>query len=106
MIGARILLESLKRQGVEVIFGYPGGQVLPIFDQLYDFDVKFILTRHEQGAAHAADGYARATGKVGVCLATSGPGATNLVTGIATAYMDSIPMVAITGQVGTHLIGN
>ena len=106
MIGARILLESLKKQGVEVIFGYPGGQVLPIFDQLYDFDVKFILTRHEQGAAHAADGYARATGKVGVCLATSGPGATNLVTGIATAYMDSIPMIAITGQVGTHLIGN
>lgn len=106
MVGARILLESLKKAGVEVIFGYPGGQVLPIFDQLYDFDVKFILTRHEQGAAHAADGYARATGKVGVCLATSGPGATNLVTGIATAYMDSIPMVAITGQVGTHLIGN
>lgn len=106
MVGARILLESLKKAGVEVIFGYPGGQVLPIFDQLYDFDVKFILTRHEQGAAHAADGYARATGRVGVCLATSGPGATNLVTGIATAYMDSIPMVAITGQVGTHLIGN
>jgi acetolactate synthase-1/2/3 large subunit len=106
MTGARILLESLKREGVEVIFGYPGGQVLPIFDQLYDFGLKFILTRHEQGAAHAADGYSRATGKVGVCLATSGPGATNLVTGIATAYMDSIPMVAITGQVGTHLIGN
>ncbi len=99
-------MESLKREGVEVIFGYPGGQVLPIFDQLYDFGLKFILTRHEQGAAHAADGYSRATGKVGVCLATSGPGATNLVTGIATAYMDSIPMVAITGQVGTHLIGN
>jgi len=106
MIGASILLESLKRVGVDVIFGYPGGQVLPIFDQLYDSDIKFILTRHEQGAAHAADGYARATGKVGVCLSTSGPGATNLVTGIATAYMDSIPMVAITGQVGTHLIGN
>lgn len=106
MNGARILLESLKRAGAEVIFGYPGGQVLPIFDQLYDFDIKFILTRHEQGAAHAADGYSRATGKVGVCLATSGPGATNLVTGIANAYMDSIPMVAITGQVGTHLIGN
>jgi len=99
-------LESLKRAGAEVIFGYPGGQVLPIFDQLYDFDIKFILTRHEQGAAHAADGYARVTGRVGVCLATSGPGATNLVTGIANAYMDSIPMVAITGQVGTHLIGN
>ncbi len=106
MNGARILLESLKRAGAEVIFGYPGGQVLPIFDQLYDFDIKFILTRHEQGAAHAADGFSRATGKVGVCLATSGPGATNLVTGIANAYMDSIPMVAITGQVGTHLIGN
>ena len=106
MNGARILLESLKREGTEVIFGYPGGQVLPIFDALYDFDVKFILTRHEQGAAHAADGFSRATGKVGVCLATSGPGATNLVTGIANAYMDSIPMVAITGQVGTHLIGN
>ena len=99
-------MESLKRAGAEVIFGYPGGQVLPIFDQLYDFDIKFILTRHEQGAAHAADGFSRATGKVGVCLATSGPGATNLVTGIANAYMDSIPMVAITGQVGTHLIGN
>lgn len=106
MKGAKILLESLKKAGVEVIFGYPGGQVLPIFDALYDFDMKFILTRHEQGAAHAADGYARATGKTGVCLATSGPGATNLVTGIANAYMDSIPMVAITGQVGTHLIGN
>jgi len=106
MKGSQILLESLKREGVEVIFGYPGGQVLPIFDSLYDFDIKFILTRHEQGAAHAADGYARATGRVGVCLATSGPGATNLVTGIANAYMDSIPMVAITGQVGTHLIGN
>ncbi len=106
MVGARILLESLKKEGIEVIFGYPGGQVLPIFDALYDFDLKLILTRHEQGAAHAADGFSRATGKVGVCLATSGPGATNLVTGIATAYMDSIPMVAITGQVGTHLIGN
>ncbi len=106
MKGAQILLEALKKAGVEVIFGYPGGQVLPIFDALYDFDVRFILTRHEQGAAHAADGYARATGKTGVCLTTSGPGATNLVTGIANAYMDSIPMVAITGQVGTHLIGN
>ena len=106
MKGSEILLESLKREGVEVMFGYPGGQVLPIFDSLYDSDIKFILTRHEQGAAHAADGYARATGKVGVCLATSGPGATNLVTGIANAYMDSIPMVAITGQVKTFLIGN
>lgn len=106
MIGAEILLECLKREGVEVIFGYPGGQVLPIFDKLYDSDIRFILVRHEQGAAHAADGYARATGKVGVCLATSGPGATNLTTGIANAYMDSIPIIAITGQVKTHLIGN
>jgi len=106
MTGAQILIECLKNEGVEVIFGYPGGQVLPIFDELYDAPIKFILTRHEQGAAHAADGYARATGKVGVCLATSGPGATNLVTGIATAYMDSIPMVAITGQVKSFLIGN
>jgi len=107
MTGSEILLECLKREGVEVVFGYPGGQILPTFDKLYDFTgFKFILTRHEQGAAHAADGYARATGKVGVCLATSGPGATNLVTGIANAYMDSIPMVAITGQVGTTLIGN
>ena len=106
MNGAQILLECLKREGVEVMFGYPGGQVLPIFDKLYDSDLKFILVRHEQGAAHAADGYARATGKVGVCLATSGPGATNLTTGIANAYMDSIPIVAITGQVKTFLIGN
>jgi acetolactate synthase-1/2/3 large subunit len=106
MTGAQILLECLKREGVEVIFGYPGGQVLPIFDKLYDSDLKFILTRHEQGAAHAADGFARATGKVGVCIATSGPGATNLTTGIANAYMDSIPMIAITGQVKTFLIGN
>jgi len=106
MTGAQILIESLKREGVEVIFGYPGGQVLPIFDKIYDMDMRFILTRHEQGAAHAADGYARATGKVGVCLATSGPGATNLTTGIANAYMDSIPMVAITGQVKSFLIGN
>ena len=106
MTGAQILIECLKREGVEVIFGYPGGVVLPIFDRLYDADVKFILTRHEQAAAHAADGYARATGKTGVCLATSGPGATNLVTGIATAYMDSIPIVAFTGQVKTTLIGN
>ncbi len=106
MPGAKILLESLRKEGVEVIFGYPGGQVLPIFDQLYDSPIKFILTRHEQAAAHSADGYARATGKVGVCLATSGPGATNLVTGIATAYMDSVPMVAITGQVKSFLIGN
>ncbi|MFA4991083.1 MAG: biosynthetic-type acetolactate synthase large subunit [Candidatus Omnitrophota bacterium] len=107
MTGAKILIEALRREGVEAMFGYPGGQVLPIFDALYDVkDIRFILTRHEQGAAHAADGYARATGKPGVCLATSGPGATNLVTGIANAYMDSIPMIAITGQVKSFLIGN
>ncbi len=107
MTGSQILLECLRLEGVEVVFGYPGGQILPTFDALYNFDgFKFILTRHEQGAAHAADGYARVTGKVGVCLATSGPGATNLVTGIANAFMDSIPMVAITGQVPTPLIGN
>ena len=96
MSGAQILVQCLKDQGVDTIFGYPGGQVIPIYDALYDSDINHILTRHEQGAAHAADGYARASGKVGVCLATSGPGATNLVTGIANAYMDSVPMVAIT----------
>jgi len=106
MTGAKILIESLIREGVEVIFGYPGGTVIPIFDCLYDAPIKFILTRHEQAAAHAADGYARSTGKVGVCLSTSGPGATNLVTGIATAHMDSVPLIAITGQVKTSLIGN
>ncbi|MCX7704935.1 MAG: biosynthetic-type acetolactate synthase large subunit [bacterium] len=106
MTGAKVIVECLKKERVEVIFGYPGGVVLPLCDALYDSGIRFILTRHEQGAAHAADGYARASGKVGVCLATSGPGATNLVTGIATAYMDSIPMVAITGQVATQLIGN
>ena len=92
--------------GVKTIFGYPGGQTIPFYDMLYDSDLDHILVRHEQCAAHAADGYARASGKVGVCLATSGPGATNLVTGIATAYMDSSPIIAITGQVPTHLIGN
>ncbi len=106
MKGADILIECLKRENTEVIFGYPGGSVLPIFDSLYDAGFNFVLTRHEQAAAHAADGYARATGRPGVCLATSGPGATNLTTGLATAYMDSIPMVAITGQVKTSLIGN
>ncbi|MFH1856336.1 MAG: biosynthetic-type acetolactate synthase large subunit [Candidatus Omnitrophota bacterium] len=106
MTGAQILVESLIKEKVEYIFGYPGGSLLPIMDKLYDYKIKFILTGHEQGAAHAADGYARATGKVGVCMATSGPGATNLVTGIATANMDSVPMVAITGQVKTSLIGN
>ncbi|MDD5069856.1 MAG: biosynthetic-type acetolactate synthase large subunit, partial [Candidatus Omnitrophica bacterium] len=106
MKGAQILVESLIKEGVDILFGYPGGSVIPIFDCLYDAPIKFIVTRHEQAAAHAADGYARSTGKVGVCLATSGPGATNLTTGIATAYMDSVPMVAITGQVKTSLIGN
>ena len=104
--GAQIFIESLLKENVEVMFGYPGGSVLPVFDKIYDAAIKFILTRHEQAAAHAADGYARATGKVGVCIATSGPGATNLTTGIATAYMDSVPIVAFTGQVKTHLIGN
>ncbi|MDH7481548.1 MAG: biosynthetic-type acetolactate synthase large subunit [Armatimonadota bacterium] len=104
--GAQALVESLRREGVEVIFGFPGGVMLPIYDCLYDCkDIRHILVRHEQGAAHAADGYARATGRVGVCFATSGPGATNLVTGIATAYMDSIPIVAITGQVRTTALG-
>ncbi|MFQ6043852.1 MAG: biosynthetic-type acetolactate synthase large subunit [Candidatus Poribacteria bacterium] len=107
MRGAKILVESLKRAGVEVIFGISGGAVMHITDDLYDEQgIRFINTRHEQGAAHAADGYARSTGKVGVAMATSGPGATNLTTGIATAYMDSIPIVTITGQVMTHLIGN
>jgi len=105
--GAEILMECLLEQDVDIIFGYPGGAVLNIYDALYQYSDKLnhILTAHEQGAAHAADGYARATGKVGVCLATSGPGATNLVTGIATAYMDSIPMVAITGNVPLELLG-
>jgi acetolactate synthase-1/2/3 large subunit len=104
--GAKILIESLQREGVETIFGYPGGSVLPIYDELYDSPLRHILVRHEQAAAHAADGYARASGRVGVCLATSGPGACNLVTGIATAYMDSVPIVAITGQVPTTMLGN
>lgn len=107
MNGSQILIQSLLDQGVDTIFGYPGGSVLNIYDALYERadEIRHILTSHEQGAAHAADGYARATGKTGVCLATSGPGATNLVTGIATAYMDSIPMVAITGNVVSDLIG-
>ena len=106
MRGGEAIIESLKKMGVETIFGYPGGQTIPFYDMLYDADINHILVRHEQAAAHAADGFARASGEVGVCLATSGPGATNLVTGIATAYMDSSPIVAITGQVPTHLIGN
>ena len=105
--GAEIVVEALIKEGIKVIFGYPGGAVIPIYDVLYDTpQIRHILTRHEQAAAHAADGYARATGKVGVCLATSGPGATNLVTGLATAYMDSVPLVAFTGQVPTSMIGN
>lgn len=105
--GARIIIECLIEQGIDTVFGYPGGAVLHIYDELYKSSdkIKHILTAHEQGASHAADGYARATGKVGVCIATSGPGATNLVTGIATAYMDSVPMVAITGNVATSLLG-
>ncbi|MFP4017517.1 MAG: thiamine pyrophosphate-binding protein, partial [Halanaerobiales bacterium] len=103
--GAEIFVESLKEEKVEVLFGYPGGSVIPIYDVLYDAPFKNVLTRHEQGAVHAADGYARSTGKVGVCIATSGPGATNLVTGLATAYMDSVPVVAFTGQVATSMIG-
>lgn len=107
LTGAEILIKSLLDEGVETIFGYPGGAVLNIYDELYKYKdkIRHVLTCHEQGASHAADGYARATGKVGVCLATSGPGATNLVTGIATAYMDSIPMVAITGNVAKPLLG-
>ncbi len=104
--GAQIIVECLKKEKVEIFFGIPGGVLLPTFDVIYDSPVKFVLCRHEQGAAHMADGYARATGKVGVCIATSGPGATNLATGLATAHMDSIPMVAFTGQVATHLVGN
>ena len=105
--GAEILIECLKEQGVDTVFGYPGGAILNVYDELYKHrdEIRHILTSHEQGASHAADGYARATGKVGVCLATSGPGATNLVTGIATAYMDSIPIVAITCNVGVSLLG-
>jgi acetolactate synthase-1/2/3 large subunit len=107
LTGAEILIECLKEQGVDTVFGFPGGAVLNIYDALYKArdKIRHILTSHEQGASHAADGYARVTGKTGVCIATSGPGATNLVTGIATAYMDSVPMVAITGQVPTALLG-
>ena len=107
LTGSEIVIECLKEQGVDTVFGYPGGAILNVYDELYKHqnEIKHILTSHEQGAAHAADGYARATGKVGVCLATSGPGATNLVTGIATAYMDSIPIVAITCNVGFSLLG-
>ena len=107
LTGAEIIIECLKEQGVDTVFGYPGGQILNVYDELYKHrdEIKHILTSHEQGASHAADGYARSTGKVGVCMATSGPGATNLVTGIATAYMDSVPLVAITCNVGVPLLG-
>ena len=106
MTGAQVFHQMLLEEGVEVMFGIPGGVLLPIFDCLYETPMQFVLTRHEQGAAHMADGYARSTGKVGVCIATSGPGATNLVTGLATAHMDSVPVVAFTGQVKSTLIGN
>ena len=107
LTGAQIIVEALIDQGCDTVFGYPGGQVLNIYDELYKNSdrITHVLTAHEQGASHAADGYARATGKVGVVIATSGPGATNLVTGIATAYLDSTPMVAITGNVPVDLIG-
>lgn len=107
LTGAEIIIECLREQGVDTVFGYPGGAILNVYDALYEYrdEINHILTSHEQGASHAADGYARATGKVGVCMATSGPGATNLVTGIATAYMDSIPVVAITANVGRPLLG-
>jgi acetolactate synthase-1/2/3 large subunit len=103
--GAEIIVECLEREGVKFIFGIPGGANLPFFDKIYDSKIRMILTRHEQGASHMADAFSRATGEVGVCTATSGPGATNLVTGLATANMDSIPIVAITGQVRTDAIG-
>ncbi|KON29685.1 hypothetical protein AC482_05915, partial [miscellaneous Crenarchaeota group-15 archaeon DG-45] len=103
--GAEAFTRALEREGVDTIFGLPGGSILPLCDALYDADLRFVLARHEQGAAHMADGYARASGRVGVCLATSGPGATNLVTGIATANIDSSPVVAFTGQVDADMVG-
>src|SRR6266853_1451605 len=106
LTGAQILWDSLVRQGVTDVFGYPGGAILPAYDAMLGYPVRHILVRHEQGATHMADGYARASGKVGVAIATSGPGATNMVTGIATAMMDSSPIVCITGQVGSKLIGS
>src|SRR3972149_10669195 len=104
--GAQIMIECLLKEGVDTIFGFPGGAVLPIYDALYDSPARHVLLRHEQGAVHMADGYARASNRVGVAIATSGPGATNMVTGIATAMMDSSPVVCITGQVGSALIGS
>ena len=106
LTGAQIVIESLIAEGVEVIFGYPGGAILPTYDALLDSKIKHVLVRHEQGATHMAEGYARVSGRPGVVIVTSGPGATNAVTGIADAYMDSTPMVVISGQVGTALIGN
>ena len=103
--GAQIIWECLVHEGVTTVFGYPGGAILPTYDAMLDYPVRHVLVRHEQGASHMADGYARASGQVGVCMATSGPGATNLVTGIATAMMDSVPMVCVTGQVPSKLIG-
>ncbi len=103
--GSQIFIKALKEEGIHTIFGYPGGVLLDIYDELHRSDIKHILVRHEQGAVHAADGYARASGKVGVALVTSGPGATNTVTGIANAHLDSIPIVVFTGQVPTALIG-
>ena len=107
LTGAQIVIECLKEQKVDTVFGYPGGAILNVYDELYKHqnEIRHVLTSHEQGASHAADGYARSTGKVGVCFATSGPGATNLVTGIATAYMDSVPVVAITCNVNVPLLG-
>src|SRR5579863_6731822 len=106
LTGAEILWATLVGEGVDVVFGYPGGAILPAYDALLEFPIRHVLVRHEQGAAHMADGYARASGRVGVCVATSGPGATNLVTGIATAMLDSIPMVCVTGQVSSKYIGS
>src|SRR5215210_5851210 len=106
LTGAQILWECLVREGVTDIFGYPGGAILPAYDAMLDYPIRHVLVRHEQGATHMADGYARASGRVGVAIATSGPGATNMVTGIATAMMDSSPIVCITGQVGSKLVGS
>ena len=103
--GAEIMVKCLEAEGVSVVFGYPGAAICPFYDKIYDSDIKHILVRQEQNAAHAASGYARCSGRPGVCVATSGPGATNLITGIATAYTDSIPMIAITGQVRSDLLG-
>ena len=105
MKGSELLIKKLKENGTTTIFGYPGGVLLPFYDALCESDIDHILVRHEQAAVHAADGYSRASGKIGVCLATSGPGATNITTGIATAHMDSSPIIALTGQVATNLIG-